>query len=82
MSHFYRQTFDRTGREHGRNLMTARVDKETCISCGICPQVCPDVFAFEDDGKAAAKVNPVPTHLEELCKQAASECPVNAIVIE
>ena len=33
--------------------MKAFVDKETCIGCGLCPSICPDVFAMDDDdGKA------------------------------
>jgi len=32
--------------------MKAFVDKEGCISCGICINMCPDVFQFDDNEKS------------------------------
>ncbi|GFZ34129.1 ferredoxin [Clostridium zeae] len=62
--------------------MRAEVDKDTCIGCGLCPSICPEVFDMEDDGKAAA-VNPdVPTEVEDSAKEAEEGCPVNAIAVE
>lgn len=47
--------------------MKAFVDKETCIGCGLCPSICPDVFAMDDDdGKAKTIVDSVPDELEDL----------------
>ena len=37
--------------------MKAVVDQETCIGCGLCPSVCPEVFKMNDDGKAEEIVN-------------------------
>ncbi len=34
--------------------MRAVVDKDTCISCGLCVSTEPEVFEFDDDGKAVA----------------------------
>lgn len=31
---------------------TPYVDKEACISCGLCVATCPGVFRFDEDGKA------------------------------
>ena len=61
--------------------MNANVDKDTCIGCGLCPSICPDVFEMDDDGKAIAKAD-VPEGKEEEAKDAESSCPVNAISIE
>ena len=30
--------------------MKARVDQDTCIGCGVCPSICPEVFDMKDDG--------------------------------
>ena len=30
--------------------MKAVVDKETCIGCGLCTNICPAVFDMDDDG--------------------------------
>ena len=29
----------------------AKIDKDLCISCGVCNAVCPAVFDWDDDGK-------------------------------
>ena len=61
--------------------MKAIVDKETCIGCGLCVEVCPEVFEMNDD-KAEAKVDPVPAAAEKSCRDAAEQCPVEAIKID
>ena len=61
--------------------MKAVVDPEICIGCGLCPQVCPEVFRMEGD-KAVAYVSPVPAAFESTAKEGAEQCPVAAIRIE
>lgn len=63
------------------NAMKAIVDQDTCIGCALCPQICPEVFKMEGD-KAVAYTDPVPSAVEAKARQAADECPVNAIAIE
>lgn len=62
--------------------MKAMVDKDACISCGLCPSICPEVFQMEDDGKAGAVVDKVPGGAEDAAQEAASSCPTNAISVE
>ena len=62
--------------------MKAAVDVETCIGCGLCAEICPEVFEMRDDGKAHAKVEAVPAGQEGAAREAADTCPVNAIAIE
>jgi ferredoxin len=61
-------------------IMKATVDQDTCIGCTLCPQICPEVFKMEGD-KAVVYVDPVPKEVEDTCKDAASQCPVNAITV-
>ena len=61
--------------------MKAIVDKDLCTGCGLCVSTCPEVFEMEDD-VAAVKVDTVPKDVEESCKQAAEDCPVEAISCE
>ena len=61
--------------------MRAIVDEEACIGCGLCPETCPEVFEMNDD-KARVKVDPVPEGSIATCKEAAENCPVEAIKIE
>ncbi len=60
--------------------MNATVNPETCIGCGLCPSVCPAVFAMAG---AVAEVicSPVPPAEEAACREAAESCPAGAITI-
>ncbi|MDD5450009.1 MAG: ferredoxin [Candidatus Omnitrophica bacterium] len=60
--------------------MKAKVDKDLCIGCGLCVSTCPEVFKMEED-KAVVIVSVVPKEAEEMCRRAAEECPVTAIII-
>ncbi|OGP88251.1 MAG: ferredoxin [Deltaproteobacteria bacterium RBG_16_48_10] len=61
--------------------MRVTVDEETCIGCDLCAETCPEVFEMGDD-KARAKMDEVPEELAETCREAAEDCPVEAIQIE
>ena len=61
--------------------MTAIVDENTCIACGLCVSACNEVYDFGDDGKAHAVTDPVPAEYEETAREAAENCPVDAISI-
>lgn len=63
--------------------MKAYVDKDTCIGCGLCPSICPDVFSMnDDDGKAEAITDEIPSELNDDAEEAAASCPVEAITVE
>jgi len=62
--------------------MKAVVDQETCTGCELCTQICPEVFAMTDEGKAEAIVDSVPAENEDSCREAADSCPVEAIAVE
>jgi ferredoxin len=61
--------------------MRVTVDEEACIGCGLCVEECPEVFEMNDD-KARVKVDEVPDDATESCKEAAENCPVEAIQME
>ncbi|OAV41236.1 ferredoxin [Clostridium saccharobutylicum] len=62
--------------------MKAKVDKDTCIACGLCPSICPECFDMEDDGKACFIVDEAPENVEGEVQEAAESCPVDAISVE
>ena len=53
-----------------------KVDKKTCIGCGSCEAICPEVFKLKQ-GKAEVKAQKRPPCLQE----AVDSCPTNAIKI-
>ena len=61
--------------------MRAIVDEDTCTGCGECAETCPEVFELVDD-VAEVIADPVPGEAEEACRQAADDCPVEAITIK
>ncbi len=61
--------------------MEAKVNRDVCTGCGLCVETCPEVFEMEGD-TAVVKANPVPTEVEDSCREAAEGCPVEAIVVE
>jgi ferredoxin len=61
--------------------MRAVVDKDTCVGCTLCEQICPGVFKMEDY-KAVVIADIVSVQAEDSCQKAAQDCPVGAITIE
>ena len=58
------------------------VDKDLCIGCGLCADMCPDVFELGDDGKADVKSEDAAKASIAGAKDAASTCPTEAIKVE
>ena len=54
---------------------------DTCTSCGLCCDTCPEVFEMGPD-MAQVAVEEVPAEHAKAVEQAAEECPVGAIRID
>ena len=61
--------------------MKAHVKQDVCIGCGACIAICSPVFQFNDDGKAEAHNDKIDAMTEICTEKAASNCPVDAIVV-
>ena len=61
--------------------MKAKVDAELCTGCGPCEDICPEVFKVVND-VAEVQVDVVPRDVEDKCREAAENCPNEAIFIE
>ena len=62
--------------------MKAKLDRDGCISCGLCPMICPEVFRMADDGIAEVYNEDVPKEAEEKAIEAQESCPVSVIEVE
>lgn len=62
--------------------MKAKLDRSGCISCGLCAETCPEVFAMADDGIAEVHQENVPKEVEDRATEAQNGCPVLVITVE
>ncbi len=60
--------------------MKATIDRDGCIGCGLCENVCPAVFRMDDDGKAFVCGEVTPEN-EGCAFEAESDCPAGVIEI-
>lgn len=56
------------------------IDEDACTACGLCEDTCPEVFEVDD--VASVKEDADFNEFEEEIKEAAEECPTEAIVVE
>lgn len=54
------------------------VDQETCIGCGLCTQICPEVFSINSNGKSES-IAEVEEQEKTNVDEAINSCPVEAI---
>ncbi len=57
------------------------IDKEECLGCETCSEICPDVFGFDQDEEKAYVIKPEATEVE-CVEEAISSCPAECISIE
>ena len=61
--------------------MKATVDHDLCIGCGLCEEICPEVFKMNEDNLADAIAEVTPDN-QAKAEEARDSCPVEAITIE
>ncbi len=56
----------------------AKVDQDLCVGCGLCTQICGEVFEMNADGKA--QVIDGADQSADCVQDAVDQCPVSAII--
>ncbi|OKY78269.1 MAG: Ferredoxin [Candidatus Methanohalarchaeum thermophilum] len=73
----------------GVNLVKVKINQTECITCGVCEDVCPEVFKVEETSKIVEEYRvggedsegDVPSDID--CVQnAATQCPVSVIMVD
>ena len=54
---------------------------EDCILCGLCADMCPEIFRMGDEF-AEVIVKEIPKEDQDCCREAAEDCPTDAIEIK
>ena len=61
--------------------MKAVIDDDVCTVCGLCAETCPEVLDNTND-TPYVNGDEVPEDAMDTCRQAAEDCPVEAITIK
>jgi len=61
--------------------MRASVDEAACTGCGLCADICPEIFELDGD-VARVIMARISDDLEECAEDAADSCPVDAIELD
>ncbi|BBL45853.1 ferredoxin [Nanobdella aerobiophila] len=63
--------------------MRVRVDKNTCIGCGTCIAIAPEIFDFDKDGKSINKIEEIEDEkLIEEARDSKIACPTGSIFLD
>jgi ferredoxin len=57
-------------------------NRSACCGYGVCSEICPEVFALDDNGIVIVKIESVPPELESKAREGAQACPQSALTVE
>jgi len=61
--------------------MKASIDRDGCIGCGLCAEICPSVFRMDEEGLAEV-YGEITDETQGSAEEARDSCPVSVISIE
>jgi len=61
--------------------MKVIIDRSECIGCGLCTEICPEIFRMDNDDLAEIYAE-VDDSLKDSAVEAQDSCPVSAISLE
>lgn len=60
-------------------MKKVKVDEDKCIGCGLCINLCPEVFEFNKNNKSQVKAGADLEKNKECIKESIQSCPVVVI---
>lgn len=61
--------------------MKVRIKKDLCAGCSLCEDIAPEVFSMDEEDMATVLVEEVPEDQQDAVREAAEQCPSEAIEI-
>ncbi len=61
--------------------MKVRIDTNLCSGCALCQDIAPEVFGLDEDNMATVLFEEVPEEHEDAVREAAEQCPSEAVEI-
>jgi len=58
------------------------LDRDECIGCQSCVEICPKVFAFDEDEEKAYVIDTEGEDTDDCAEEAAGSCPAGCITVE
>jgi ferredoxin len=69
----------RGNKKGARKSMKIKINESRCTGCGVCVDICPEIFELGDSGLAYVKD---PEFDADCVKEARDSCPSEAIILE
>lgn len=67
--------------ENTKPTLRAVANRNACCGYGVCAEICPQVFALDDNGIVTLISEIVPPGFEEHAREAAAACPQSALEV-
>ncbi len=68
--------------------MKTHINRETCVGCGACYSICPEVYDCDEDGIAFCHIDDnsntkiISTELQQSVLDCSEVCPTGSVIVE
>lgn len=68
--------------------MQTKIERETCVGCGNCYAICPELYDCDEEGIAFCHIDnnemskKIPKELEKIAKDCLECCPTQSVIVK